>query len=133
MIQRFGKVGNYYYNIAHGKDDRPVNPYRVRKSIGQERTLSIDIDNKKEMLDILKKLAEGIERIMKKKSMKGRTITLKVKYYNFKSITRSITITEPICEAAEMMKHAVTLLEKTEAGKKKVRLLGISLSNFNHR
>ena len=132
LIRRFGKVGNYYYNIVHGKDDRPVNPHRVRKSIGQERTLSIDIDNKEEMLEILKKLAEGVERIMKKKSIKGRTVTLKVKYYNFKSITRSITVTEPVCEAAVMMKYVAKLLEKTGAGEKKVRLLGISLSNFSN-
>jgi DNA polymerase-4 len=132
LIRRFGKVGNYYYNIAHGKDDRPVNPNRVRKSIGQERTLSIDIDNKKEMLEILKKLAEGVEKLMKNKRIKGRTITLKVKYYNFKSITRSITVTEPVCDAAVMMNYVAKLLEKTEAGKKKVRLLGISLSNFSN-
>ncbi len=130
LIRRFGKVGNYYYNIAHGKDDRPVNPHQVRKSIGQERTLSIDIDNRQEMLEILKELAAGVESVIKKKNIKGRTITLKVKYYNFKSITRSITVTEPVCEAAVMMKYAAKLLEKTEAGKKKVRLLGISLSNF---
>lgn len=132
LIRRFGKVGNYYYNIAHGKDDRPVNPHRVRKSIGQERTLRIDIDNKQEMLEILKELARGVERIMQKKNTKGRTITLKVKYYNFKRITRSITLTEPVCEAAVMMKYVAKLLEKTEAGEKKVRLLGISISNFSN-
>jgi len=132
LIRRFGKVGNYYYNIAHGKDDRPVNPHRVRKSIGQERTLSIDINNKQEMLEILKELARGVERIMEKKNTKGRTITLKVKYYNFKRITRSITLTEPIYDAAVIMKYVAKLLEKTEAGEKKVRLLGISISNFSN-
>lgn len=130
LIRRFGKVGNYYYDIVHGKDDRPVNPHRIRKSIGMERTLSVDIDIRKDMLEILKKLAVGIEGIMRKKSLKGRTITLKVKYYNFKSITRSITLNESVCETALIMKYVTALLEKTEAGEKKVRLLGISLSNF---
>ncbi|MCP5105955.1 MAG: DNA polymerase IV [bacterium] len=130
LVKRFGKVGNYYYNIAYCQDDRPVNPHRERKSIGQERTLSEDIDNKEEMLEILKKLAVRIENYMKEKTIKGKTVTLKIKYFNFKSITRSITVPESVCEAAVMMKYIPSLLDKTEAGVKKVRLLGVSISNF---
>ncbi len=130
LIERFGKVGNYYYDIAHGRDERPVNPHRERKSLGQECTLNQDIDDKQEMVEILNKLAAQIEHYMKEKTIKGRTITLKVKYFNFKSVTRSITVPEPVCEAAVMMEYVPSLLEKTEAGAKKVRLLGISISNF---
>jgi DNA polymerase-4 len=130
LLRRFGKVGNYFHSIAHGNDDRPVNPHRERKSIGQERTLSVDIDDTQEMLEILRKLAGGVEGIMKKKNVKGRTITLKVKYFNFKNITRSITVDDPVYEAAGMMTYVEKLLEKTEAGTKKVRLLGIAVSNL---
>ena len=131
LVNRFGKVGNYYYDIAHGCDERPVNPTRERKSLGQERTFSQDIDNKEEMISFLSKLAGDIETYLKKRNLAGRTVTLKVKFFDFKSITRSITPGEPIREAAVIMKYAGPLLDKTEAGKIKVRLLGISISNFS--
>jgi DNA polymerase-4 len=92
--------------------------------------LDKDIDNRDQMISILGNIAESLEGMLKKRQIKGRTITLKLKYYNFKSVTRGITIEEPTNEAETMMKHVKTLLEKTEAGKKKVRLLGISLSNL---
>jgi DNA polymerase-4 len=130
LVSRFGKMGNYYYCIANGEDDRPVNPHQERKSVGQERTLERDIDSIGEMKEILQKLAEGVEGYMKRKDIRGRTVTLKVKYYDFKSVTRCITLDEGVFEASVMMAHVPALLEKTEAGKKKVRLLGISISNF---
>ncbi|MCU0285899.1 MAG: DNA polymerase IV [Acidobacteria bacterium] len=130
LIQYFGKVGDFYYEIANGLDDRPVNPHRERKSIGQEQTLARDINDLSEMLAILEKLALGVEEYLKERLIKGRTITLKIKYFDFKSITRSITAPEPVCEAADIMKYIPGLLEKTEAGQRKVRLLGVSVSNF---
>jgi len=66
-----------------------------------------------------------------KRDAKGRTITLKVKYFDFQSVTRSVTIDEPADKATVIMKHIRPLLSKTEAGVKKVRLLGISISNFD--
>lgn len=130
LINRFGKVGSFYYNIVRSIDDRPVNPHRIRKSMGQEQTLSKDIDDRQQMLQVLEKIARSLEEHLKKYRIKGRTITLKVKYYDFKQITRSITLEAPVDEGAVMMKYAKTLLDKTEAGKKKIRLLGISLSNL---
>jgi DNA polymerase-4 len=130
LVQLFGKVGNYYHDIAHGLDERPVEPTRERKSLGQEITFEKDLENKEEMLSILGKLAESIESYLKKYNLQGRTLTLKVKYYDFKSITRSITPGENIVDAGQMMKYIGSLLDKTEAGRKKVRLLGISISNF---
>jgi DNA polymerase-4 len=130
LVQRFGKVGNYYYCIAHGEDDRPVNPHRERKSVGQERTFERDIDDLGEMKEILQKLAVGVEEYMNRKSIRGRTITLKVKYFDFKSVTRCITLDQGVNEASVMMEYIPALLERTEAGKKKIRLLGISISNF---
>ncbi|MCK4765964.1 MAG: DNA polymerase IV [Candidatus Aminicenantes bacterium] len=130
LLNLFGKVGNYYYNIAHALDDRPVNPTRERKSMGQERTFSRDIDDREEMLEFLEQMAGNIEGYLKKHDLLGRTVTLKVKYYDFKSITRSFTPGEPLRQAAEIMKYVERLLQRTAAGEKKVRLLGISISNF---
>ncbi|MDX2441524.1 MAG: DNA polymerase IV [Desulfobacterales bacterium] len=131
LIQIFGKSGNYFYDIAHGLDDRPVEPNRIRKSIGKETTFSEDIDDTDHIIEILEDIAAKLENSLIKKDAKGRTITLKVKYFDFQSITRSISIDEPAEGASVIMKYVRPLLSKTEAGEKKVRLLGISISNFD--
>ena len=131
LIQIFGKSGGYFYDIAHGLDDRPVEPNRIRKSIGKETTFSEDIDDTDHIIEILEDIAAKLENSLIKKDAKGRTITLKVKYFDFQSITRSITIDEPAEGASVIMKYVRPLLSKTEAGEKKVRLLGISISNFD--
>ncbi len=131
LIQIFGKSGSYFYNIAHGKDDRPVEPNRIRKSIGKETTLLEDIDDKDQMQEILENIAVKLENLLIRHEAKGRTITLKIKYFDFRSITRSVTIEEPADTASVMMKYIKPLLAKTEAGERKVRLLGISISNFH--
>ena len=131
LIQLFGKSGSYFYDIAHGLDNRPVEPNRIRKSIGQETTFAEDIGDTDRMIDILEDIAGELENSLNKRDAKGRTITLKVKYFDFRSVTRSVTIDEPADSAAVIMKHIQPLLFKTEAGDKKVRLLGISVSNFD--
>ncbi|MEX1327933.1 MAG: DNA polymerase IV [Desulfobacterales bacterium] len=131
LVQLFGKSGSYFYNIAHGMDDRPVEPNRIRKSIGKETTLIEDIDDTNQMVEILANIADRLENSLIKREAKGRTITLKIKYFDFQSITRSATIDEPADNAAVIMEYVKPLLAKTEAGQKKVRLLGISISNFD--
>jgi DNA polymerase-4 len=131
LIQIFGKSGRYFYDIAHGLDQRPVEPNRIRKSIGKETTFSEDIDDTDQMVEILDDIAVKLENSLRKRDAKGRTITLKVKYFDFQSVTRSATVDQPVDNASIIMRYAKPLLEKTEAGTKKVRLLGISVSNFD--
>ncbi len=133
LIHIFGKYGGYFYNIAHGMDSRPVTVERIRKSLGKEITLSRDIDNIEEMCTILDHIAHEVENELKKRGLKGRTITLKVKYHDFQSITRSITVRRRTDRADEIMNHISSLLSDTDAGKTRVRLLGITLSNFEER
>lgn len=130
LLNFFGKAGDYFYRIVHGEDDRPVVAHRERKSMGKEITLDEDIDDLNVMRDILFELAEKIEQYLDKEGRKGKTITLKVKYSDFVQITRSITVNEPIMGKKQMMELIAPLLSSTEAGIKKVRLLGISISNF---
>jgi DNA polymerase-4 len=130
LVQHFGKAGRYYYHIARGRDDRPVQPDRVRKSYGKETTLENDIDEIDQMLSILEDLARKVVYGLRRENRKGFTLTLKVKYHDFQIITRSVTLTEPIIDTELVMDHVKNLLAKTDAGKVKVRLLGISVSNF---
>lgn len=82
-------------------------------------------------IEILEDISDRLMESLNKRDASGRTITLKIKYFDFKSITRSVTIDEPVDDASVIMKYVKTLLSKTEAGKKKVRLLGVSISNFD--
>ena len=130
LVNIFGKAGHYFYDIANGCDNRPVQTDRVQKSIGKETTLEKDITDKKQIFETLYKLAVTIEDLLEKRKKKGKTITLKVKYYDFQTITRSLTVTEPVTDIRSIMKYIQFLLNNTLAGKKKVRLLGITISNF---
>ncbi len=126
----FGKSGNYFFKIAHGQDDRPVVSKWVRKSIGKETTLMEDTDNVDVMIDILSGIAEKIAHLLERSGRRGRTVTLKVKYFDFVQVTRSVTVDEPPTKSTEIMRYVSELLGNTEAGEKKVRLLGISISSF---
>jgi DNA polymerase-4 len=126
----FGIAGEYYYNCAIGIDNRPVMIHWTRKSLGHERTLYSDIDNIDEMLKILENLAQRIEEYLKEHGLQGRTITLKMRYQNYQRITRGVTLSEPIDDAKIIMLNIKKLLGKTKAGERKVRLLGIAISNF---
>ena len=130
LKRHFGKSGEYFYNCAIGIDARTVSSHWSRKSLGMQRTLGKDIDNKEEIISFLEKIALKIEEHLKDKKLKGRTITLKVRYYNFHTLTRSITLKEAVDNGKIIIENIKKLLDKTEVGKKKVRLLGITISNF---
>ncbi len=130
LAKHFGKAGSFFYDLARGIDDRPVEPDWERKAIGKETTFSHDIDDKTEMMRILTELAWEIEEWMKNNRQKAKTVTLKVKYFDFQGITRSITLPSPVYKSKDIMDQMPSLLKKTDAGKKKIRLLGISLSGL---
>ena len=120
----------FYYDIVRGIDERPVEPVRERKSWGREITLDEDILDMDLVRSILADIAVELEEGISGKSIKGRTITLKIKYHDFQQITRSVTIDEPTNSGGVIIDEIFRLLQLTEAGTKKIRLLGISLSHL---
>lgn len=131
LVEQFGKVGRHYYRIVRGIDNREVKPDRIRKSIGKERTFSEDVDDLNWITNFLAELAGKISDSMKNKNAAGKTVTLKVRYDDFETITRSTSFSHYINETGDIAETAKQLLEETEVGKRKVRLLGITLSNLN--
>lgn len=130
-LQRlFGSSGEYFYNIARGVDNRAVVPNRMRKSIGKETTLDEDCADKGEMMIVLSKLAERVAGLVAGHNTGGQTLTLKVRYDDFQSVTRSHTQADPIGDAESIFLLAELLLDKTEAGQRPVRLLGLTVSNL---
>ncbi len=130
LINLFGKSGIFFYNIARGIDNRPVCARRGSKSIGSETTLPRDITDMKSINDILQRLSQKIENSLKQKNICGKTLTLKVRYHDFNTITRSITSKRGFSRKEDIMSKVPQLLSATETGRKAVRLLGITVSNF---
>lgn len=130
VVQKLGKHGAHLHRLAHGIDDREVEPEREIQSMGREETFDEDLletlDLRRELLDIATRTAARL----RNHRLKGRTVTLKVKYSDFRLVTREVTLPLGIDDGGEIFRQALGLLERTEAGKKPVRLLGIYLSNF---
>lgn len=131
LVNQFGKTGRYYYRIVRGIDSREVKPHRIRKSIGKERTFAEDKKSLKWIHNFLEELAQKVSESMQTKPVSGKTVTLKVRYDDFETVTRSTSFSHYINDAEDIADTAKTLLEQTEAGERKVRLLGITISNLN--
>lgn len=127
----FGKIGAALYALARGDDHRPVNPVREHKSVGQEVTFEEDLSDASEIRRHLRKLAGDVEERLKGHGLKGRTVTLKVKYHDFKLCTRSHTLPHYIDDRESILAEALSLSRKTETGRTPVRLVGISISTLS--
>jgi DNA polymerase-4 len=130
LVQHFGKPGRFYYRIVRGIDNRPVQPHHEAKSCSVENTFNEDQLDFTVLDGELSDLADSLFRRIEKYELYGRTITLKVKYHDFIIITRSRTMPARVRERQLLYDTATDLLRNTEAGVKKIRLLGIGVSNF---
>ena len=130
LIKFFGKAGTFFYNIVRGIDNRPVQQRRGRKSIGTETTLAKDIRDRNTMLKILNSQADKVGESLMNKKTAGRTLTLKVRFHDFTTITRSISQTTLFICSSDIMDRVPGLLAATDAGKQQVRLLGLTVSNL---
>jgi len=130
LVQTFGKVGRYYYRVVRAQDNRPVNPNRVRKSIGAERSFSKDLQQIVDMEAALEKIAHEVQERLASHHKTGYTLTLKIKYDNYDTCTRSQTLEVPIKESQEIFRLAKGLLAANVDRSRSVRLLGITLSNL---
>ncbi len=129
LVKHFGKVGNFFHSISRGIDDRPVVPNRIRKSVGIENTFSKDLETASERTEQLDILIEGLWKRMDKSKNFGRTITLKVKFNDFKQITHSKTKLHRIESVDEISLIACQLINEVEF-EREVRLMGLSISNL---
>ncbi len=131
LVRKLGKQGLHLYLLAKGVDEREVEPEREVKSVGHEDTYPIDISDVEEARKQLLSLATRVAKRLRGYGLVGKTVTLKVKYYDFVQITRSITLGEPTDDNRKIFQTCCDLLEKTEVGRRPVRLLGISLSQLS--
>jgi len=131
LRRHFGKVGHYYFKISRAEDDREVNPKRIRKSLGAESTYSVDLKDPEEIKEQLGKITEEVVRRMKRSNAKGKTLTLKIKYADFKQITRSKTMPNWIVGHYQMSELYLELLKEIQI-RDGIRLLGLTISNLDN-
>ncbi|WP_242054396.1 DNA polymerase IV [Nostoc sp. FACHB-888] len=133
LTHHFGKAGHYYYKIARAEDDRPVEANRVRKSVGAETSFAQDLSDVGQMLQELEQIAQIVEQRLDQHETRGRTLTLKVKFFDYHQITRSKTMLAPISELSTIFEIAKALFELIDLENRSIRLLGISLSNLDNQ
>ncbi len=113
--------------LSFGVDDRPVLPDRPAKSCGTEETYARDLVDRRLMRSEIERMASEVAAWLSRHELLARTVTLKVRYAGFTTVTRSETRRPATCEAAEIVRRGVALLGRTEAGVRPVRLLGLSV------
>ncbi len=130
LIRKFGKSGKFFFHMVRGEDNRPVRTNRIAKSIGIEDTFPTDIKESAEMLQELQTLCDKLEKRLENKNKQGRTVTLKIKFSDFSQITRSKTLSFYIHTSQDIFKEIDELFTAVNLVEKRVRLLGVTISNF---
>lgn len=130
MNHYFGKSGLYYYQVIRGIDLRQVQSDRIRKSLGAENTFRTNLIDIVEQREKLGEITEEFWRRYESSKLKGRTITLKIKYGDFTQITRSVTEIELFTDKDAVIKIVNNLLDENWTSEKSVRLMGVTVSNF---
>ena len=131
LDRHFGKAGGYYYWAARGIDHRPVNPNQERKSIGSETTFAHDLTTIDAAMAELHPLIESVARYADKHQTGGRTVTLKLRYSDFKTVTRSRSLPRPVHSAEEIEPVIAQLLTGLAPFRQGIRLLGVTLHNLD--
>jgi DNA polymerase-4 len=130
LIRNFGKVGKFYYDIARGIDERPVETDSERKSVGTELTYEKDLTTRFEVIAELYKVEKELIERLEHAGTVGRTITLKIKFSDFRQITRSKTLQNYIRDFDTLHKNVSEIRRSLKLEGSKIRLLGVSISNL---
>ena len=130
LAEALGGFGATLHDFAHGIDPRPVGVPRERKSLGVEDTFAEDLAGLAEMDPVLDAMAAHVFERLTERGLTGRTVTVKARYPDFRTVTRSQTLERPPGDAEELAAWARRLLRRTEAGEQPVRLLGVTVENL---
>ena len=125
-----GNFGEYVYKLSQGKDERVVSNKRIRKSQSTETTFSEDIKDPKVLQKYLRDFSNELSATLAKRNEKIKTVTLKLRFDNFETITRSKSSPSFFNQEEDIFLTAIKLLNLTQADKRPVRLLGLGVSNY---
>lgn len=130
LIEHFGSSASWYHAIARGEDDRPVNPNRVRKSSGSETTFDRDLTDPREIEAGVLRMADDVWTWCHRRHTFGRTVTVKVKFHDFRQITRSRSHPGAVDTLALLQSASLDLVRSIYPVEKGIRLVGVTISNF---
>ncbi|MCA9003692.1 MAG: DNA polymerase IV [Planctomycetaceae bacterium] len=131
LTELFGDQGSHLWNLAQGLDDRAVVPERQAKSISRETTFSSDVNDQEILRTVLISLVEDVARRLRKNKLRGKTIQLKIRYDDFSTFTRSITISQPTDLTREIEQSALLMLEQKLPDRPlSIRLIGVGVTGF---
>jgi DNA polymerase-4 len=133
LTAHFGKAGDYFYRLARAEDDRPVVAGEPRKSLGAETTFARDLLAWEDVAPALEPVFAKLWAAYSRHGLTARTVTVKIKYANFQQITRSRSCAEAIASRAMIEQLSFDLLQPHFPPSRGVRLLGVTLSNFDAR
>lgn len=132
LLRNFGKTGKFYYDIVRGIDERPVETEFERKSIGVELTYEKDLKTRFEIIAELYKIEKELMKRLEEAETCGKTVTIKVKFSDFRQITRSKTLSHFIKDFDTLHKEVSVIRKAMELEGSKIRLLGVTLSNLEN-
>jgi DNA polymerase-4 len=131
LVRAVGAVaGRHLHALAHNRDDRPVEPARETKSVSSEETFALDIDDRDELVREVRRQADRVATRLRRGGWVARTVTLKLRFPDFRTITRSSTLPEPTDAAADLSATAIALLDRVDVDEG-IRLLGVGASNLD--
>lgn len=130
LQEQFGKSGAWYYAIARGEDDRPVRPDRQRKSSGSETTFREDLTSETDIEAGIRAMADDVWAWCEKHQVFGQTVTVKIKFSDFRHITRSRTLASPVATAEQLHEVCIALARSVYPVQLGVRLVGVSISKL---
>ena len=130
LIDRFGRFGYELYRRARGIHNGPVKPNRVRKSYGKEKTYSHFLRQAADVRQELQSLAYSLALNLEREDIQGRTVVLKIRWENFETQTKRVSLDRPIFKEEDLLAAALELYESTEQKDLAIRLLGITLTNL---
>jgi len=130
LVERFGRYGKTLHEFARGVDERPIEPHRERKSLSTENTYAVDLSDADEIGAEVERMGHEVAATLARFALAACTVTLKLRYSDFTTLTRSRTLPYPVADGPTIALCARELLAKTDAGSRPVRLLGVGASNL---
>lgn len=130
LIRELHKQGYHLYRHVRGRSNNVVNPHRDRKSVGKETTFEFNILDERILEQNLMIFAKKVEERLTKLQKHGKTIVLKLRYSDFTTVTKRLTLNEYIHDAKQIYQAAALLLRETYTGKESIRLIGLTVTNL---
>ncbi|HEX6321350.1 MAG TPA: DNA polymerase IV [Burkholderiales bacterium] len=130
LKETVGSLAEWLQRLSYGDDPRPVVPHRAAKSASSETTYAEDLQDLGKIRQELARLARETAEWLERKQLAGRTVTIKVRYADFTTVTRSHTLSRPTADADLIASWATELLCRTQAGRRPVRLLGARMNGL---